>query len=592
MRGAVLVGGLLYLAVGCAPSQVQRIDGRDYSEWVMRTSRVGHDYSLEPVLGTTTPSVRLLRAPTCRTDRARQVRRQTEVRRTASKHLGTVGLTAVLSLLAGTASLATAGEYPEMTTDPDALTRSDVETGGAVLVATGVISTIWAAGIGISARDSVEYGDWSVQRRSGEVGECGDSKPVGQQVVRLEAGGQVVNGLTDGNGVATFSLPIEFGKLSAGQASSATVTHRKTAIPLRVDLTQYAAYDDAVRRERARAEAEARAKEERRRQLEAQRAAAQAAERRRAEKEAQRRHAEQLERLTSLGAQEIEPELRISPDEVSYRLDLQDEEVLEILPADSPVWVVARAGTALGFVYAAEDESPAYEDLVDVHGWTSDRLLSPSEYERHLRRTRISATTAASVEANYFAFKWLLELDVLRFYDLASTHDTPLKEKKFRQSDEYRRLRGELRNIRKKFRTATSFIRISGVDIPEYDLKRRRFALLIGSNTEAIPPECFAGFCFDGLSIQKDKIAYRGKSTGLVRYTWLVHANEDEALAMENQSVDIYFLFSPVETKTRRVRYHDGLKLRTTKEEVITTKNVRIVMTLRDEDTIIWQRDL
>jgi hypothetical protein len=357
-----------------------------------------------------------------------------------------------------------------------------------------------------------------------------------------------------------------------------------------LDMTSYSAYESA--RDQVTAVREARRKAA----LAKAELARQKEEKRRAE-EQERSRREQIARLVSAGAKVASPHIAYVQATTTGPADLANPTGKSVtVPGGTRVFVVAKSRNDVGVTLPEDDEDlPAGSSLLDVEAWLpASSAISPGQYQAWRRKTSIAANLEDVLLIDSDKVMLALRGDVLGYYDESTEYDTPLKQKVYKKTDEYREKRAALGEAARKLKRARLVIP-QRVTLGSYNLKTKRFDIGFGSTfatdaDEAEHSKCMQGVCFDSLPVKAEAVYYRGKRTGIERYTWSIKMSEAQAVLVENDEVDIYFVYMPSKVISRSIAFHDGYKRRTTTRSYVLADKVTVFITQRGSDELVFSQ--
>lgn len=149
----------------------------------------------------------------------------------------------------------------------------------------------------------------------------------------------------------------------------------------------------------------------------------------------------------------------------------------------------------------------------------------------------------------YREFRSILNLDVFEYYDLKDTYDSELKQKVFKESDEYKAKLTALQKVKSELISKQYYIDLRPANRLEYNLTTKTFAV----NNEVYSKSEYKkiGFVqFDeivlknpiGLSVSKSRANYGGVDFVIQDILFKI-PNESLALKIEENKSSIRFLF-------------------------------------------------
>jgi len=149
----------------------------------------------------------------------------------------------------------------------------------------------------------------------------------------------------------------------------------------------------------------------------------------------------------------------------------------------------------------------------------------------------------------YREFRSILNLDVFEYYDLKDTYDSELKQKVFKESDEYKAKLTALQKVKSELISKQYYIDLRPANRLEYNLTTKTFA--VTNEVYAKSEYKKIGFVqFDeivlknpiGLSVSKSRANYGGVDFVIQDILFKI-PNESLALKIEENKNSIRFLF-------------------------------------------------
>lgn len=122
------------------------------------------------------------------------------------------------------------------------------------------------------------------------------------------------------------------------------------------------------------------------------------------------------------------------------------------------------------------------------------------------------------------------------YYEDLKEHDTALKQKTFKKTNQYQKYLEDVKRKKEKIKKLRISIELPGTGFSDYNLKKRGFEYELES-------KYISGFCLDSVGIKEKKALVSGPLT-FYSYYLFIKTNEKQALNIENNKNDLKLKFT------------------------------------------------